>query len=199
MPKKNTVTSNEVADIISGDAIEITLAYPLEDREPGAKWFIKQPTDWQYDMGMTVYDAAAAEAMAMPELEGVKQMPPSDGLIALVNRRRGELEKSIADYKAKELLTAEEDLSLKADENLLAGLIDLDTYTRADEIVRDRATRARDMWYVRYLVVDGQGELLFKRGDEAGDARWERLGRTTKENLRLFVTTVLNLVTFAKN
>lgn len=193
------VTTFDINRIVSGEKIEITIPYPLNDKGEGFKWYVMQPTDWLYDMGLAVGEAAEAETYALPEMETMRKLPPSKDWLnqQTVSRRR--TANRIKELEGKKKLTPEEDLELIGLRDYLDRLIDPSTYSRADEIAATNANRARDLWLLPRLVVDEKGELLFDTSTAEGEHRWQNIGRKTRLQLRGYLAQAIVLVTIAKN
>ncbi len=193
------VTTYDVNRIITGEKVEITIKYPLTDKPDGFRWFIMQPTDWLYDMGLAVGEAAEAEVMALPEMESMRNLPPSKAWLHQQTLSRQRIQKRIDELLALPKRTPEEDLELEVNRSHLERLIDPASYTRADEIAAQNANRARDFWLLPRLIVDDQGALLCDLSTPEGQHRWQAIGRKTRLELRGLLMQVLSLVLLAKN
>jgi hypothetical protein len=193
-------TSSDIESIISGAPIEIDLAYPLTDREEGFRWFMRQPTDWLYDMANAVREAAEAEVLAQPEIIAVKSLPPTDDWVENQVDEKKRTEERIAELQTREeFLTPEEALELENLRDYVGRIIDPLKYSRAHQIASRASNRAFENWLMPRLIVDAQGKVLWDVGTEEGKHAWIALGRNIKSELKTSFYKVIFLVSIAKN
>lgn len=193
-------TTTDIAQIISGQRLEISAKCPL----PGVdKWYVRQPTDWEYDMAQAIFDAKRALVLAQPDVAEAKSLPPSDGWLRRQERAQKESNarlNTLNDQEKIAPLTVEEVLERKNLTAYLVLLLDPREYSRADEIAHDVAGDQRDWYLLHRLVVDEAGEALLDCNTEEGLTRWNDLGRQFREKeLQTLVSRVLRLVQLAKN
>jgi len=194
------VSLEDVRKIIEGGPVKIDLPYPLQDRPEGSLWFMEQPSDWLYDLGQAVREAAVAEAEAMPEFEKIKKLPPTTDWVNSQKATRKRSEKRLAELEAKgEGMVPEETLEVANLRDYLDRLIDPEAYTRADEILAKRGRKAFEGWLMPRLVVDEAGRHLFEMDTPDGKRRWIQLGRDIKLQMNGYFWQVLLLVQTAKN
>ena len=191
------VSAEEIQAIIDGKPVPIDVPCPFD---PGLKWEMKQPVDWQYDMAQAVREAALAEVLAQPEVAAAKRLPPSQGRMDSQERAKGETSARINVLEAKgEAIQPEEALELENLRDYRERLLTPDKYSRADEIANRFASRAFESWLVPRLVVDKTGKPVFDMNTDEGRRKWETLDRETKLPLRGPLYQVLLLVQTAKN
>ena len=194
------VSLEDVKRIIDGGPVTIEIPYPLPDRPEGALWFMAQPTDWLYDLGQAVREAAVAEAESMAEFKIVKTLPPTAEWVASQNATRKRSETRLAELEKKGAgILPEEDLERLNLRDYINRLIDPSLYTRADEILTRRGRKAFEGWLMPRLIVDEQGKALFEMDTPDGQLRWIQLGRDVKQQLTSYFWQVLLLVQTAKN
>jgi hypothetical protein len=195
------VTAQDIKLMISGAPIPIELPYPLADRPAGMKWFMAQPDDWLYDWAIAIREAAVAQASASPEVKACRHLPPTEGWVRRQTLIRQQTEERIALLDAKgDKRLPEEDLELRNQQDYLLRLVDPTNYTRADEIVGNRARKAFENWLMPRLIQDEQGALLFDLDNKAEDKeRWLNIGRDIKELLTNYFWQAIVLIQSAKN
>lgn len=189
-------TTTDIDRIISGAPIPIDMACPLEDIDG---WHMKQPEDWLSDMADAVYSAAYAQAMALPEVEAVKGLPPTDDWIEQQREAIEADRKRIKELEAIEHRTPEDDLELMNLRAHEAVLIRPEDYSRAEQIAHNTATKAQQSWLMPRLIIDDDGDLLFDPNTEDGKSRWLKLGRQTRQKLVSYLQQVQVLAFIAKN
>ena len=194
------VTSVDVEKVIDGNRIEIYIPYPLNDRGEDAKWYMRQPTDWVYDMSVGVQEAAEAQLYAMPEIDMARALPPSEYWMSIWKMRNEAIGEAIKGYEERAgQLTPEEEIDFAMQRDALENMANPALFTRADEIVRRDATRMRDIWLMPRLIEDENGKLLFDPSTKEGRERWDKLGRKAKDEMRTTLGVVMSLVQIAKN
>ena len=192
-------TTTDIDDILSGKPMVIEVAYPLDDQSEGFQWYMKQPNDWVLDMANAVYDAAHAQAMAMPEMEAAKNLPPTDEWIAAQKSAVSNTEDRIAELEAMTGRTPEDSLELANLKEHLTLIIRPSGYSRAQQIANMTANKQRQNWLMPRLIVDAEGGLVCNPDTPEGRDRWERLGRSVRTELLIPLAHVLILVNYAKN
>lgn len=186
--------------IINGEPLPIEdVAYPLKDLGDNPQWYMRQPTDYEYDLSIGVAEAAEADMRAQPEVKGVTNLPPTQEWISQQNSVRSSNEQRIAELVAQPARTPEEEIELDNLREYVKRLVDPGRFTRADEIARRAANRARDTWLLRRLVVDDKGHMLFDPNQTATDKRWRAIGRAVQRDLLTPLYKVLFLIQIAKN
>lgn len=190
----------DIERVINGDALPIeTVVYPLSDQAEGFAWFMRQPTDYEYDIAIGVGEAAESETRAQPEVKAVAKLPPSAGWLAQQDNVRKNTQTKIDELSAKPARTPEEEIELENLTQYMRRLVEPRKFSRADEIARSASTRARDNWLIRRLVVDQNGASLFDPYQKATDRRWRKIGRDTQKELLEPLYRVLFLIQIAKN
>ena len=186
--------------IINGEPLPIAeVVYPLNDMGEGFQWYMRQPTDYEYDLSIGVGEAAEADMRAQPEVKSVAKLPPTQRWIDQQNEVRAANEQRMAELLAKPMRTPEEEVDLDNRREYLKRLVDPHRFTRADEIARRAANRARDTWLLRRLVVDKHGNMLFDPNQQVTDRRWRSIGRSIQTDLITPLYKVLFLIQTAKN
>lgn len=190
----------DIERIINGEPLPIDdVVYPLDDQLPGFRWFMRQPTDYEYDIALGVSEAAEAETRAQPEVQAVANLPPTADWIAQQESVRKTNQDRIKELSAKPARTPEEEIELDTLREYVQRLVDPHRFNRADEIARKAANRARDTWFIRRLVVDENGRSLFDPYQEVTQRRWRKIGRSTQQSLHPKLYRVLFLIQIAKN
>lgn len=191
-----TVTNADIERIINGEPIEIDAKYPLDDK---TQWFMRQPPDWLADMADVARQAAIDKVMAMPEIEDLKAMPPTEDWIANQERLIAENKARIAELEANPSRTAEEDLELALNKDLDVRYYRPENYSRAMQRARSAGQRAYDNYLLPRLVVDAKGKMLFDTNTKDGAGRWNRLKDKDKESLSGAFAYLQLLESLAKN
>lgn len=192
-------TTQDIERIISGEPLRLEAAYPLDDKEAGFTWFIKQPTDWLLDMAHAVRESAEAQILALPEMQAARELLPSD---EWQQTQRAAIERTrarIAELQAIEARTPEDELELANTIEHETLLIQPEKYSRAQEIANKHGAKAFRSWLAPRLVVDAKGKTLCDPSTAEGRERWERLGSTVRSEIDLYVSHVLMMVRYAKN
>lgn len=190
----------DIERIINGEPLPIeNVNYPLNDQPAGFRWLIRQPTDYEYDIALSVSEAAEAESRAQPEVQAVAKLPPTTDWILQQDNVRQTNQRRIDELAAKPARTTEEEVELDNLREYIQRLVDPRKFNRADEIARKAANRARDTWFIRRLVVDQNGNSLFDPYQESTQKRWRKIGRSTQQELQSPLYKVLFLIQIAKN
>lgn len=191
------ITPSDIQKIIDGSRIPIEIPYPWDD---GQKWFMRQPDDWLYDYAIAIREAAEAELLADPDMQRLKNMPPSKEWQAQQTLAIETTESEIAALKKKgKARKPEEDIELKKQEDWLQRLLKPSDYSRAEELALKRGKRAFESWLIPRLIVDEAGNPLFEMDTDAGKALWDALGMQIKTQLRVPFYYAVNLIMIAKN
>lgn len=194
------VTTSDIYRIVSGDSIKIAFPYPLNDRGENPEWYMAQPTDWLYDMGLAVGEAAEAELCEQPHMVQARTLPPSPGWIKRQEVSLKAVRDRIAELEAKgKAILPEESIALDMLRDRLGRLFRPENYTRAEELAAQVNRDARNNYWMQRLVVDGEGKPLFDPATPEGQDRWNRLGRKAKKELLIPLSDALSLVDIAKN
>lgn len=191
----------EIRSIIEGKPLAIPLPCPLDGMQD-RPWFVRQPDDWVYDAAQAVYDAKKALTLALPDVAEVRSLPPSDGWVQRQERARIDAQRRLGELDEQKRvtpLTMEDDLERRNLISYLALLLSPKEFTRADEIANRVARDQRDWYLMQKLIVDDRDQLLFDLRTEDGRRRWHVLGRSFREQLSPYITTVLSWVQTAKN
>lgn len=196
-----SVTTRVMEQIIDGSPVKILYDYPLSDgRVEDGEWYIKQPTDWQYDMALAVQDVAYTRFENTPEVRDGATLPPSNRWMRRRKRREEAINADIADLEARgDKLTPEEALSLEDLRQSKVLLADPETMTLLKEKAGEISGKARDYYLLKHLTVDASGTLIFDQNTDDGRRRWDAFPTATKENLRIIVWRVLGYISTAKN
>lgn len=204
--------------ILSGTPTEIPEDVPDFLAERGVTaWYMAQPTPELYDDGQMVYQAKRLLALNNPDVAALAKMAPSAIWQEQQRTTIADLDTQIAE------LTAIRDAAAMAwegddDPPVTVGLTPeqayqlqtlmgwkenaeetLRTSTQADEIVNERASKARAEYMMPHMVVGKDGLPIFDVETEAGRNDWQRLNIYKRAVLRRYFNDALMLVLLAKN
>lgn len=204
--------------IIDGKPIEILEGVPDYLTERGiTAWYMAQPSPELYDDGQMVYLAKRMLALNQSDVAQLAKLPPTSEwteqqkasierldaqiaeLVAIRDAAAGEWQGE-DDPPATIGLTPEQAYQLQtligwkmtAEETLTKA-------TRADEIVGERASKARAEYMMPHLIVDKDGALIFDVETDDGRREWQRLTLRKRAVLRTYLSEALALVLLAKN
>lgn len=209
---------NATRKILAGTPIEITEGVPdfLAERGVSA-WYMAQPSPELYDDGQIVYQAKRLLSLNNPDVAALSKLPPSAEWIAQQKATIAQLEQEIAELTAirdaaAEAWTGDEDppvtvgltpeqaYQLQSLVGWKAGAEEtLATATQADEIVNERASRARAEYMMPHMVIGKDGLPIFDVETDAGRRDWQRLSMLKRAVLRRHFNDALMLVILAKN
>lgn len=204
--------------IMDGKPIEIAEGIPDYLAERGVTaWYMAQPSPELYDDGQMIYQAKRLLALNQPDVAALAKLPPSAEWQERQRTTIVDLDTQIAELTAIRDAAA---LTWEGDEDppVTVGLTPeqayqlqtligwkanaeetLRTATQADEIVNERAAKARAEYMMPHMVVDKAGMVVFDVETDAGRADWQRLNIYKRAVLRRYFNDALMLVLLAKN
>lgn len=180
---------------MAGEAEQIAGAWPLRFGVGGQEWAVRQPRCEERDDARAVYRAYEALWRGKPEVKALVELRASDEEVAVFD---GALQ------AAQDMLArAEHPAHRDALKRRIAQLErQKQTWTRADEVVAERAALARDRWLTIRLLLepDGTGgwRQVFDPANPADAAKWEAFDDGVRDAARPALWAALRLAEDAR-
>lgn len=201
---KQAVTEQERATVIletgltiSGQPIEIMVDNPFK---PGEPWFMRQPSDMDYDMALAVRDAKQGQVLNDPDMSAAKTLPPSDEWIDTQQTAIASTKEKVAELESIEHPLPVDLTLLATFKDHLDSLVLPEEYTLAKEIASRTANRAFQNYLIPRLLVDATGKPYLDMTLKSDREKWDfALSRTVKLQLRFPFAQVLSIINTAKN
>jgi len=173
-----------MADALTNTVEEVDSVLNALDGKPiwfpvnGRRWGVRQLTTEEYDQAVHIQNIALKRALAAPEVQDLKNLPPSDDEKATFAALVGALTQRIKDAEQ----------GSPEQRTLLARLARLQKMaaarTLADEVAAEYALVARDRWLTMRLLLRADGTPVFDLTDPQLGAKWNRLGGRVKDAAR---------------
>lgn len=189
-------TAQDIEMVVSGAPLRIDLDNPVNPDEP---WFMRQPTDIEYEVAMAVRSAVEGQMWSEKEIKAAKSLPPSDVWLESQKFAIEQTTKTVAELKANSKRTEGQNVLLELNEAYLENLIKPDEYSLAEEIVSRHSGRVFQAYLIPRLLVDEKGKAMFDMTTKEGEESWNVVPRTVRTHLRIPFTRIINLIATAKN